>query len=783
MTGELIGRAIPRREDARLLTGRARYLADIQMPGMLDAAFVRSPFAHAAVSSIGSSVATEVPGVVGVLTNASLPAHSALVDSVSIDGLVKTPQSPLANGVVRFVGEPVAVVVGDDRYVAEDGAGAVEVEYDLLDPVMSVQAGMNPGSPLLFPELGTNIVYRGTKTFGDPAHAFAGADRVYEGLFEGGRLTATPIETRGCLASFDAGRGELAVWSSTQGPHLLRRRLATTTGLPENRIRVVAADVGGGFGQKIPASPEEVAIALSSIALERPVRWIEDRRENLTAAPHAKQQTVTTEIAVDRDGTFVAMRSQVIGDAGAFSFNTASALIEPYLSALLMPSVYKIEHFECEIVAVLTNKAPVSPYRGVGWTASHTARELLIDEIAADGGWDPAELRRRNMIRSAELPHTNAVGMVYDSGSYQESLDDALALADYRGFRERQRRARESGRFLGIGISPYVEPNGWGSEGAHQTHWAFASYDSARVTMDPSGLVTVAIGAPSQGQGHETSLAQIAADALGVALDVVKVEQNDTATTPASIAGTRASRVAVVLGGAISVAALELKDRLLRVASILLEVAEEDLRVADGRVFVSDTSGRGLAVAEVAAAAHFDPSIRAAYPDPLMSVERFHDPRATYSNGCIVATVEVDPGTGGVEVEGIVVIEDCGKMINPLIVEGQSRGAAAQGLGCALFEGVAYDDAGQILTGTLMDYLIPTASDVPAISIGHIESLSPHTMHGAKGMGESGMIAVPAAIANAVADAIPGHAVIARLPVTPDDVASAFEASAAVAEE
>ncbi len=763
----LIGMPSTRREDARLLSGRAAYLADIRVPGALEAAFVRSPIAHGTITEIDSTRALALDGVAAVFTGETLPEHAPLVDAVGIDGLVKTPQAPLASSRVRFVGEPVAVVVARDRYVAEDGAALVFVDYETLPAVTDCRAAAHPDAPLLFPALGTNVVYRTIKTFGDPGGVLATAHRVYRSEFHGGRLTAAPMECRGCVADYDAGRGRLTVWASTQGHHLLRRRLATTTGLPENRIRVIVPDVGGGFGQKIPAAPEEIAVALASIALGRPVRWVEDRRENLVAAPQAKEQVVITDLGVDERGRFLAMKATVIGDAGAFSFNSASALIEPYLSALLMPSVYAIDHFECEIIATLTNKSPVSPYRGVGWTASHTARELLIDRIAHGEGWDPAELRRMNMIRTADFPYTNVTGMVYDSGSFRESLDEALRMADYAGFRA-QADPATTPRRRGIGISPYVEPNGWGSEGAAQSQWVFASHDAARVTMDSTGHVTVAVGTPSQGQGHETTLAQVAAATLGVPPETIEVRNDDTDATPPSMAGTRASRTAVVTGGAVVLASEDVRDKLVRVAAHLLEAAEHDVVITNGTACVVGHETAGLPVAEVAAAAYFDPAVRAAEPEPLLSSQRFHDPGATYSNGCMVAVVEVDLETGGVEVLDLVAVEDCGRMINPLIVEGQLRGAAVQGLGCALLEKVVHDAEGQLLTSTFMDYLLPTSADSPRIRIGHLESPSPNTVGGVKGMGESGMIAVPAAIANAVADALPCHAAIDRLPVTPE---------------
>ena len=767
----LIGMPSKRYEDARFLTGRAAYLADVRVPGALDAAFVRSPVAHGTITMLDSSRALELDGVAAVFTDDTLPKHEPLVDAVGIDGLAKTPQAPLATGRVRYVGEPVAVVVARDRYIAEDGAALVFADYEPLPVMSDCRAAADGDAPLLFPDLGTNVVYRTTKTFGHPDRVLAMAHRVYRSEFHGGRLTAAPMECRGCVADYDAGRGRLTMWASTQGHHLLRRRLATTTGLPENRIRVIVPDVGGGFGQKIPAAPEEIAVALASIALGRPIRWVEDRRENLVAAPQAKEQVILTELGVDRRGRFLAMKATVIGDAGAFSFNSASALVEPYLSALLMPSVYMIDHFECEIVATLTNKSPASPYRGVGWTASHTARELLIDRVAAGEGRDPADLRRMNMIRSGDFPYTNVTGMVYDSGSFREALDEALRMADYTGFRAQADPVAAHHR-RGIGISPYVEPNGWGTEGAAQSHWVFASHDAARVTMDSTGHVTVAVGTPSQGQGHETTLAQLAAATLGVLPETIEVRNDDTDATPPSMAGTRASRTAVVTGGAVVLASEDVRVKLVRLGAHLLEVAEHDVVITNGTVSVVGDEAAGLPVAQVAAAAYFDPAVRDAEPEPLLSSERFHDPGATYSNGCVVAVVEVDLETGGVDVLDLVAVEDCGRMINPLIVEGQLRGAAVQGLGCALLEEVAYDADGRLLTGSFMDYLLPTSAESPRVRIGHLESPSPNTVGGVKGMGESGMIAVPAAIANAVADALPGYTAIDRLPVTPDLVAT-----------
>jgi carbon-monoxide dehydrogenase large subunit len=770
LAGRWVGAAVRRREDRGLLTGATAFVADLALPGMLQAVFVRAPYAHARIRDVVAQPALAVPGVVAVLTASDVP-HQPLVDRVQIAGLRKTPQPALATDRVRFVGEPVAMVVAHSRAAAEDAAERVTVAYDPLPVVVDPEAALAGDAPLLHPELGSNVVYRATQRYGDVDAAFRAADHRFSAVFVGQRYVAAPLEPRGCVAAYEPSTGRLTVWSSTQAPHLLRLRLALTTGIAEHQIRVIAPAVGGGFGQKIPIYPEEVAVALAARALGRPVRWIEDRRENLTAATHAKEQRIWVELALQDDGTFVGLRARFLGNAGAYSFNTASALIEPYLAAGLMPGVYRIPHYEAEVSAVLTNTAPIGPYRGVGWSAGQAARELLIDRVARALGRDPAALRRQNMVRREEFPYRSCTGMVYDSGSFQEALDLALSLVDYERFRAEQVAARAAGRYVGIGISPYVEPTGWGSEGAAQARWTFASHDLVTVTIEPTGKVTVAAGVAPHGQGHETSLAQVAADLLAVPLDDVTVVHSDTATTPMSVAGVRASRTAVVLGGAVALAASDLRAKLLRIASELLEAAPSDLMLADGVVAVKGLPERALTIRQIAEAAYFSPALRAAIPEPHLVATRFYDPKATYANGCIVATVAVDPQTGEVRVTRLVAVEDCGTMINPLIVEGQVHGAVAQGVGGALFEQMVYDAAGQPLTATFMDYALPRATDLPAIEVAHCVSPSPFTVGGIKGMGESGVIATPAAVANAVADALaPLGVTIERLPLTPEAV-------------
>jgi carbon-monoxide dehydrogenase large subunit len=712
-----------------------------------------------------------VPGVHAVLTAAELE-HAPLVDLLPIEGLERTPQTALASDRARYAGEAVALVLAASRYEAEDGAELVEVDYEPLPHVVDVESALADGAPLLFPGLGSNAVYRGSRVIGDVDGAFAGAHHVARHVFRHNRYLAAPLETRGCVASFDASTGELTVWCSTQSPHLLRRRLALATGIPDGRVRVVAPDVGGAFGLKIPIHPEELAVALAARLVGRPVQWVEDRRENLIAAPHAKQQTIESELALAADGTFLALRARYLGDAGAYSFNNASALIEPYLAAVLLPGVYRVRTVAYEVVAAVTNKAPVAPYRGIGWTAGHCARELLVEQAARELELDPAELRRRNMVEPDEFPYESATGMLYDSGSFRESLDRALELVGYEDLRAAQRAGRADGRYVGVGVSPYVEPTGWGTEGSAQASWVLVSHDLARITIEPSGEVVVAVGTPSQGQGHATTFAQLVAEILGCAVDEVQVRANDTASVPISVSGTRASRTAVVVGGAVLQAAATLRERVLEIAGNLLEADPADLDVVDGGIALRDAPSRRVSLREVAEAAYFQPSLRASVPEPSLSAQSFHDPRATYANGCIACVVEVDVETGVVAVVRAVAVEDCGTIVNPAIVDGQIRGAVAQGIGGALLEHAVYDDAGQPQASTLLDYLLPTAAEVPPVEIDHLCSPSPFTPGGIKGMGESGLIATPAAVALAVEDALaPFGARVDRLPLSPDVVA------------
>ncbi|MHA6797756.1 xanthine dehydrogenase family protein molybdopterin-binding subunit (plasmid) [Pseudonocardia bannensis] len=765
-----IGKPTKRVEDPRYLTGTARYVADLELPRMLHAVYVRSPHPHARILSVDTSVLPGLGKSVWVFTGQDLRDVPPLIDHVALDNLLRTPQNVIAIDKVRFVGDAVAVVVAGDRYAAEDAAEQLSaaVEYEVLPPVPSVEAANAPGAALLFDDLGTNEIYRQTEKHGDTEKAFAAADRVFTTRFHHNRYGAAPMETRGVLANYERSEQQLTVWSSTQMPHFLRSVIAGQLGLPEHRVRVIAPEVGGGFGQKMCTSPEEIAIPFIALQLGRPVKWIEDRHEHLLAATQAKEEFINLEVAVSNEGKLLGVRGEFIGDGGGYSFNTESALIEPALAAKSFPGPYRIEAFDEEVAASLTNKSPVAAYRGVGWTAANTVREIMIDEIARELGIDPVEIRRRNMLRSDELPYRSVTGQLYDSGSYLESLELAMKTVDYDAFRTMQERLREQGRYLGLGISSYVEQTAWGSDSSAQAGTPLPSHDNSTVTVDPSGTVTVAVSTSCHGQGHETSYAQIAADGLGVDMADVKVVFGDTLTSPYGL-GTYASRSAVIGGATVARASADVREQILKVAANMLEANPDDLVIEDGTISVAGTPSVSKTLAEVAYAAYWDSEVRS--DEPMLTSTRFYDPPATYANGCVVVLAEVDADTGVVTLDRIVAIEDCGTVINPMIVEAQVQGAIVQGIGGALFEQFVYGDDGQPLTTTYMDYLIPTSTDVPPIEVLSLESPSPFSIGGIKGMGEGGQIAAPAAVANAVADALaPFGARVRKLPLAPDYV-------------
>ena len=770
-TGKMVGAEVRRVEDPRVLLGKSQYVDDLALPDAVAVAFVRSPHAHARILSIDAHAAAARADVQMVLTGADI-AEGVKPLRVEYDP-AKAPTHKacdwpvLARDKVRFVGEAVAAVVATDRYAAEDAAALVEVDYDPLPVVHDAEQALEPDSPLVHEEWDDNVMQTLRAEIGEVATAFQDAECVVSEHFTTGRHTALPMETRGCVAAFEPATDTLTVWSSTQVPHVLRSHLALVLDFPEHHIRVVAPDVGGGFGQKAHLFPEEAVAAYLARRLARPVKWIEDRRENLSAALHAKQQIVHAELALTRDGIILGMRGRFVSDVGAYTEYPWSSAFEGGHAASSMPGPYKTPAFGFEALSVATNKTTIGVYRGVGLPIGVLATERLMDLAARKLGIDPAELRLRNMID--EHPYRTIIGAEIESGSHREALQKALDMADYAALRDEQRRARAHGRYLGVGLGCYVEGTAPSSAAFASMGLDLGGYESATVRMDAAGKVTVLVGTHSHGQSHETTLAQVAADELGVPLADVRIVEGDTNAVPYGM-GTWGSRSAVTGGGAISTAAHKLRDKIVRVASRLTEVPDAELELAEGTVRRRGDGTPLLPLPDLARRVLSGSLPRDEEPG-LEATAHYEPPPSTHANSTHLAVVEVDVDTGHVSLVRYVVVEDCGTIINPLVVDGQIQGGVAQGIGMALYEQAVYDDTGQLLTGTLMDYLVPTAADVPAVEIGHIESPSPHTPHGIKGMGEGGAIAPPAAIANAVADALaPFDVRVTALPITPERV-------------
>jgi aerobic carbon-monoxide dehydrogenase large subunit len=761
----VFGARVPRKEDARLLAGRGRFVSDVARPQMLHVAFVRSAHPHARLRAVETAAAAAVPGVVAVVTGAD-PAFARyrLRARSALPTYVETEQPVLAWPIARFTGEAVAAVVAADRYAAEDGAALVAVEYEPRPA--AVDAARARGSAAVVHEAAPdNVLLSRRFDSGDVEAALAGATVVVERAFRTNRQTAAPLEGRGGVADWSPAEGKLTLWSGTQVPHLARHGLAEILGLAENRIRVIAADVGGGFGLKALLYPEDVALCLLAMRLGRPVKWVEQRREGLLAAAHARDHVYRVRAGFDAAGRLVGLDVAATCNAGAYSMYPWTAGIEALMAGGLLAGPYKLPHYRCDVVAVATHTTPAGPYRGVARPATTFVMERVLDLGARALGLDPVEIRRVNLIGPADLPYTAATRLVHDSPSYPVCFEKAVEAIGYDAFRAEQARLRRQGRHLGIGFANYNELTGLGQAASAGPRMPFRTgHEGATVRMDPSGAVTVLAGVTSQGQGLETTVAQIVAAELGVPLDTVTVVLGDTDATPFGL-GAFASRQAVIGGGAAMRAAGAVREKAARIAAHLLEAAPEDLEVADGRVAVKGAPGRAITIAEVARVAHLETNRLPPDLEPGLEATRFYDPiRGTFAAGAQAAVVEVDAATGALTVLRYVCVEDTGRMINPLIVEGQVQGAIAQGIGGALAEHLIYDEAGQLLTGTLMEYALPTAAGVPALELHHVEEPADN-LAGVRGVGEGGTLGPAAVLANAVADALGIE--LNDLPVTP----------------
>jgi carbon-monoxide dehydrogenase large subunit len=775
------GQAITRREDPRFLLGRARYVDDVRIPGTLHAAFVRSDEAHARILRVDTSAAEALEGVVAVLTGVTAAEHwSPIRYDSTFAGWQGSEYWPLAPDKVRFVGEAIAVVVAVDRYVAEDAAELIDVEYETLPPVPTVDAAMEPGAPLIHEGWDDNWFLRRhveTEGFED---VLSGCAHRRTLRLEMGRHSGMPMETRGCLAEWDDRNERIVLHCSTQAHFNLRSGVADVLRVPEHLVQVIAPDVGGGFGVKHPMYPEEIVCSLLAKQLRRPVKWIEDRREHMLTASHSREHYHDVEVGFDEHGVVHALRARIVVDCGAYSMWPLTASMDAGMALGILPGPYRIRNYKVDAWSVATNKCPLGAYRGVSRPAACFTIERTMDLVAETVGIDGAEVRRRNLVRADEFPYTSVTGMVYDSGSFIESLEKVLEEADYAGLRRQQEAARAEGRYLGIGVSNYTEQTAHTFEEFKKRGTPITfGFETSEVEVDPSGYVTVRITAHSHGQGLETSIAQIAADALGVDLESVRVRFGDTTELPYGM-GTFASRSAVLCGGSTRLAAVDVRGRMERIAAQLLEAAPEDIVIEEGKASVRGSPAVSVTVRDIAQTAYLTPQLLPPGEEPLLSSTRTYDAApgtGTFSNAALLAMVEVDVETGGVEVHKVVVVEDCGRIINPLIVDGQIRGGIAQGIGTALFEEFVYDEIGQLQTTTFMHYVVPGSTEVPDIEIHHLETPSPFTVLGIKGMGEGGAIAPGALIAAAVEDAIrpltPAH--VHALPIRPDRVRAWIE--------
>jgi len=743
------GASIKRSEDPRILTGAGRYVDDIKLPGMLHAAFVRSPMAHARVLSVDVSAARALPGVVAVLTGAELeamtvPGPDALMALMGWTG--PTPEfTLLATDKVRLVGDPVAVVVAESRYIAEDGCELVEVEYDDLPPVVDAAFALDPGSPPLFANLGDNIARLHSRhEFGDVSATFAQADRVADFHIDVHRHQNVPMEGRGCVASYDADSGVMTMHAATQSVHVTRIAVAMRLGMEQDKVRVLAGDIGGSFGLKIGASREELAVAAASRAVGRPVKWVEDRGENLTASGQAREESFDVRAAVSNDGDLLGLDVKMIVDTG--SYPGMGAMVPDIMEAML-PGPYKLAAMGFESTAVTTNKACYVAYRGP-WASETFVRERVLDLIAKDLGLDPVEIRLRNVALRTDPPTMMITGRPLVGVTAKESLERIAHLVDLPAFRRRQAEARTQGRYLGIGVATFIEaaPGPRAPEGPSGP----MGLESMRLRLTEDGIVVLFTGQMPHGQSHQTTLAQIAADEFGVPFEQVRVVVGDSAVVPFGLTG--GSRSATMTGGVALHGARQLKAKVLDFAADLMEVSAQDLLITDGNVWVRGDPASAISVTEVAQRAASGPSGDGAAE---LEVEATYDGgEGGWSGGTHCAIVDVDAETGIVKVERYVAVEDCGALINPAVVEGQIRGGVAQGIGAVLLERSAYGEDGSFQSATFMDYLMPTACDVPRIEIEHLETVPLDADVNFRGVGEGGMIVAPPTVVNAIEDAL-----------------------------
>ncbi len=785
-----IGAPVRRKEDFRFVTGRGTYVDDINRPGQLHAVFLRSPHAHARLRGIDTADARRAPGVVAVFTGADMAADNVgglpcgwLIHSRDGKPMVEPPHPPLAVDRVRYVGDHVAVVIAETRRQAQDAVELLKVDYEPLPAVASVADAVAPGAPLVWDQAPGNLCY--DWEIGDAAAvdaAFAKAHRITRLELVNNRLVPNAIEPRAAVGDFDSATGEHTLYTTTQNPHVIRLLMgAFVLHIPEHKLRVVAPDVGGGFGSKIFHYAEEAVVTWAAGKLRRPVKWVADRVEAFLSDAHGRDHVSTAELALDENGRFLALRVETRANMGAY-LSTFAPCVPTYLYGTLLAGEYLTPAIHCNVKAVFTNTAPVDAYRGAGRPEATYLVERLVDAAARDLGIDPAEIRRRNFIPSDAFPYQTPVALLYDSGNYAGTLEKALQAIDHTGFAARREESKRRGKLRGIGLSAYIEACGLAPSAVVGSLGARAGlYEAAGVRVHPTGSVTVFTGTHSHGQGHETSFAQVVADRLGIPVDDVEIVHGDTSKIPFGM-GTYGSRSLAVGGSALSKALDKVETKAKKIAAHMLEAAEADIEFRDGKFTVAGTD-RSLSFGEVALQAYVPHNFPHDQLEPGLDEQAFYDPtNFTFPAGCHVCEVEIDPDTGVVTIERFAAADDFGNIVNPMIVEGQVHGGIVQGIGQALLEGCVYSPEGQLVTGSYMDYAMPRASDVPSFTVVTQTTPCPHNPLGVKGCGEAGAIAAPAAVMNAVIDALAPLGIRhLDMPATPEKVWKAIRGASAAA--
>jgi carbon-monoxide dehydrogenase large subunit len=757
----LVGKKIRRREDPRLITGTATYVDDIKMPGMHHACIIRSPHAAAKIKSISAQAAKDHPGVAAIFTGADVQQLGPVPCAASLPGLRVPHHHLLAQDRVYYVGHPVAVVVATDRYLARDAADLIEVDYEPLPAVADPEKAISAGAPAVHPEWPDNTAFTFHQEGGDIEKAFKEADVIVKQRITSQRLIPTAMETRGVVAEWRQGEKSLNLYSSTQIPHLLRTMVAGILGMSENLLRVITPEVGGGFGSKLNVYAEEALMGFVAMKIGKPVKWIESRRENFLCTIHGRGHVDYFELAAKGDGTMLGLKLKLIQDLGAYHQLLTPAI--PTLSVLMMPGLYKFKSISADIIGAFTNCVPTDAYRGAGRPEATHGIERMVDILAAELKMDPVDLRLKNFVGNHEFPYATPTGLAYDSGNYAAPLQEALVQVDYPALRKQQAQARAAGRLFGIGISTYGEICAMGPSPALPA----GGWESATVKIEPTGKVTVMTGASPHGQGEETTFAQVVADELGVDIDDVLVLHGDTAVVQYGI-GTFGSRGTAVGGAALFYALQDLKAKLKKFGAMLLE--SENVTLSGGHC-VEESSGKSVSFGEMAVAAYHAKKLPPNTEPGLVSTHFWEPPNFTFPFGAHIVVTEVDRETGNIDIQRYVAVDDCGKILNPLLVAGQVHGGVAQGLGQALWEQAVYDDNGQLLTGELTDYALPKAHFMPLIESSHTETPSPVNPLGVKGVGEAGTIGCSPAVVNSVVDALSPLGVRhIDMPLTPEKI-------------